>query len=139
PPPPTAFERRPRRFKTRRRHAGRRPKVELERRAPAVANHMVHTRKPEDVGNLMWVGYRRDRAVHDGPSREFGGWQQRALDMDVRIDKPRGDHLLLPHPVVGRDASDASPAPFNHSRKNPTPVEIDDLAREVLHTVFHWP
>lgn len=49
--------------------------------------------------------------------------------MDVGINEARSDQPFLPDLIVRYDPLDAAPAPLDHPRKYPSPMEIDDLTR----------
>ena len=59
--------------------------MELERRAPSVRDHIVHSRDAEDVGDLVRVGHGRDRAMPNGEAGKLARGHHRAFDVNVRI------------------------------------------------------
>ena len=121
----------------RRGHAGRRPEIELERRALPVADHVVHAGGAEDVGDLVRIGDSGDGAVHAGPARELRGRQHRALDVDVRIDEARQDQPRLAHGVVAPEPTDDAARPLDGAGINTAAVQVDDLAGEALQGWSH--
>ena len=73
-------------FKAGRRHAGGHAESEGERRAPAFGQHVVDPRDPQDISDFVGVGHGRNRAMDHRLAGKFRRGQQRALDMDMRID-----------------------------------------------------
>ena len=100
------------RFESRRRNAGRRAKIELERRARTVANHVVHASDTQDVGDFMRIGDRRHGAMNHGPPRKLRRRQHRTLDMDMRIDQTGCDEVAVTFPRLRHEPDDASAPPL---------------------------
>src|SRR5207245_2781801 len=90
------------------RHAWRGAPVELERHGAAVGDHQPDAVEAEDVGDLVRVGDRGDRAVGDGEAGELRGHHHRTFDVDVRINEPGQEEAVVTRPRFGAQVGDAA-------------------------------
>jgi len=63
--------------------------VEIERNGPAVGDHEFDAGETADVGDLVRVADGRDGTMDNGHAREFRRYEERAFDVDVRVDEAR--------------------------------------------------
>jgi hypothetical protein len=114
--------------------AAGRTEREHERRRARVLEHLLDPRRPEHVGDLVGVCDARDGAVPDGQAAELTRGQQRALDVEVRVDEA-GHHGRQTGALTAElgHAGDDPSLPGHPAPEDPSAVDVHDVRRVLVH------
>ena len=125
----------PRRLKRGRRHARWASKVKVEIAPRTVAQHELHTRLTQHVGDLVRIAHRAHGAMHHHRARKLAGRQHAAFHMHMRVDESRHQIARVHRAAARRDRLDATIAHAYFARSDRASVQIHHLVsqREGVH------
>ena len=125
----------PRRLKRGRRHARWASKVKVEIAPRTVAQHELHTRLTQHVGDLVRIAHRAHGAMHHHRARKLAGRQHAAFHMHMRVDESGHQKARVHRTAARRDRLDATVAHTHLTRDDRARVQIHHLVsqREGLH------
>ena len=113
-----------------RRHAGGHHELDGERRAAGVLDHKREAARPRDVGDLMAVDDGARRAPRERHAGVLGGPNVGALDMEVPVDKARGE-------VAARAVDDLGGRGVGHGGVTVVKEHARDAPARNGHTAAH--